>query len=114
MSTNRFWRKNKIQLPNTILGTMKRTILLLLLAIISGAIDARAQGAAVQAMSLKQSIEYALKNKASLRATRNGELTAKAQVGEIRAAGLPQINAAVELGSNFIQQKTALDTGSFV
>lgn len=64
-------------------------------------------------MSLQESIKYALQHRASLQATRNEERIAKARVGEIRAMGLPQINGAVEVGNNFIQQKTLFDPNSF-
>ncbi|RIJ37411.1 TolC family protein [Pontibacter oryzae] len=64
-------------------------------------------------LSLQESIKYALQNRASLQATRNEEKIAKAKVGEIRATGLPQVNAAVEVGNNFIQQKTLFDPSSF-
>lgn len=67
-----------------------------------------------QAFSLHQSIEYALKNRASLAVIRTGEAEAKAKAGEIRAMGLPQINATVEVGDNFIQQQSFLPAEFFI
>lgn len=67
-----------------------------------------------QAFSLQQSIEYALKNRASLAAIRTGEAEAKARVGEIRAMGLPQINASIDVGDNFIQQQSFLPAEFFI
>ena len=63
--------------------------------------------------TLEQSIAFALKNRASLAATRTQLNEADARIGEIRAMGLPQVNAAVEVGNNFIQQKTLIDTRAF-
>ena len=65
-------------------------------------------GQDIASFSLQQSIDYALENRASLQATRNEQRIAKAQVGEIRAAGLPQLNSSVEVGDNFIQQQSFL------
>ncbi len=65
------------------------------------------------AFTLEQSIAFALKNRASLAAARTQQDEAKALVGEIRAMGLPQINGAIEVGNNFIQQKTLFDTKAF-
>lgn len=67
-----------------------------------------------QAFSLQQSIEYALKNRVSLAVTRTGEAEAKARVGEIRAMGLPQINATIDVGDNFIQQQSFLPAEFFI
>ncbi|TGE20395.1 TolC family protein [Hymenobacter aquaticus] len=62
--------------------------------------------------SLQQAIDYAIKNKASLQATRLGEQTAAAKVGEIRSAGLPQVNVAANLADNFKLQKSLVDFGA--
>ncbi|RYU83700.1 TolC family protein [Hymenobacter persicinus] len=63
-------------------------------------------------LTLQQAIEYAIKNKSSLLATRLGEQTAAARVGEIRAAGLPQVNVAANLADNFKLQKSLVDFGA--
>lgn len=91
---------------------MKRK-LILVLAVVAwlGAVNAKAQE--VQSFSLRQSIEYALQNRSSLKAVRNQEQIDKAKVGEIRSMGLPQLNAAAEVGNNFIQQKTLFDPSAF-
>ncbi|MFD3001330.1 TolC family protein [Pontibacter toksunensis] len=70
-------------------------------------------GQAVAPFSLQQSIDYALQNRASLQATRNEQRIAKAQVGEIRAMGLPQINGSLDVGDNFIQQQSFLPAEFF-
>ncbi|PRY04611.1 outer membrane protein TolC [Pontibacter ummariensis] len=72
-----------------------------------------AQGQAPERYSLQQSIDYALQNRASLKATRNEENIARARVGEIRAAGLPQINGSLDVGDNFIQQQSFLPAEFF-
>ena len=93
---------------------MKKQIYLLMaiLLLCSGGL---AQGQQQEAMrlSLEESINYALKNRASLQATRNEEKSAKGRVGEIRAMGLPQIDAMLEVGDNFVQQQTYLPAEFF-
>lgn len=89
----------------------KRTTLLVAVLVLLGLPGAYAQDA--MQLSLQQSIDYALQNRASLKAVQNEEKIAKARTGEIRAMGLPQINASVEVGNNFIKQKTLLDVSDF-
>ncbi|GAA3949747.1 TolC family protein [Hymenobacter algoricola] len=57
-------------------------------------------------LTLQQAIDYAVKNKSSLLATRLGEQTAAARVGEIRSAGLPQVNVAANVADNFKLQQS--------
>ncbi|MDO7873397.1 TolC family protein [Hymenobacter sp. ASUV-10] len=64
-------------------------------------------------LSLQQAVTYAVQNKSSLLATRLGEATAAAKVGEIKSAGLPQVNVAATLSNNFKLQKSLVDVGSF-
>ncbi|QCR23813.1 TolC family protein [Pontibacter sp. SGAir0037] len=91
---------------------MKKTICLIIAVVaVLGSVPIKAQSP--MALSLEQSIAYALQNRANLKATRNQEKIDKAKVGEIRAIGLPQINASAEVGNNFIQQKTLIDPSSF-
>ncbi|MFD2785899.1 TolC family protein [Hymenobacter rubripertinctus] len=63
-------------------------------------------------LSLKQAIEYAVQNKSTLLATRLGEQTAKAKVGEIRSAGLPQVNVVANVADNFKLQKSLVNFGA--
>jgi outer membrane protein len=63
--------------------------------------------------SLQQAIDYALKNKSTLQATRINEQIAVARVGEIRSAGLPQVNIAAALTDNIKLQKSLVDFGAF-
>ena len=59
----------------------------------------------VLALSLPQATAYAVKNKPTLLATRLGEQTARARIGEIRSVGLPQVNVGANVVDNFkIQQ----------
>ncbi|WP_461488775.1 TolC family protein [Pontibacter sp. HJ8] len=92
---------------------MKKQFILLLLYLMWGSLGEVAAQNAPQAFSLRQSIDYALQNRYSLKVNRNEEEIGKAKVGEIRAMGLPQINAGAEVGNNFIQQKTLFDPSSF-
>jgi outer membrane protein len=64
-------------------------------------------------LSLQQAVDYAVKNKSSLLATRLGEATAAARVGEIKSQGLPQVNVAATLSDNFKLQKSLVDVGAF-
>ncbi|MBH8558642.1 TolC family protein [Hymenobacter negativus] len=57
-------------------------------------------------LSLQQAISYAVQNKSTLLATRLGEATATAKVGEIKSAGLPQVNVAATVSDNFKLQKS--------
>lgn len=72
-----------------------------------------AQDQNAKPFSLQESINYALQNRASLKASRNEEQIAKARVGEIRAMGLPQINGSLDVGDNFIQQQSFLPSEFF-
>lgn len=64
-------------------------------------------------LSLKEAIDYAVKNKATLQSTRLAEQTAKAKVGEIRSAGLPQVTVAANVADNFKLQRSLLNVGAF-
>ncbi|MBT9394110.1 TolC family protein [Hymenobacter sp. NST-14] len=63
-------------------------------------------------LSLRQAIDYAVQNKSTLLATRLGEQTARAKVGEIRSAGLPQVNVSANVADNFKLQKSLVDFGA--
>ncbi|WP_276498666.1 TolC family protein [Pontibacter litorisediminis] len=93
---------------------MKKQIsLLLAILTLCGGSFAQGQQQEPMRLSLQESIEYAMQHRASLQATRNEERSAKAKVGEIRAMGLPQINAALETGDNFVQQQSFLPAEFF-
>ena len=88
-----------------------KTIFKLFLMVLLGAFSVSASQAqnAPQAFSLQQAIDYALQNQQRVQIAKNDVQSANARVGEIRAIGLPQINAGAEIGNNFILQKTLLD-----
>ena len=67
----------------------------------------------VMALSLPQAVSYAIQNKSTLLATRLGEQTARARVGEITSAGLPQVNVSANVADNFKLQKSLVDFGRF-
>lgn len=71
------------------------------------------QQTGAMALSLQQAVEYAVKNKPALLATRLGEQTAKARIGEIRSAGLPQVNVGANVVDNFKLQRSLVDFGAF-
>ncbi|KAA9331497.1 TolC family protein [Hymenobacter busanensis] len=64
-------------------------------------------------LSLQQAIDYALQNKSTLQATRINEKVAQARVGEIRSAGLPQVNVSGSVTDNYKLQKSLVDVGAF-
>ncbi|HEX8505063.1 MAG TPA: TolC family protein [Hymenobacter sp.] len=98
---------------------------LLLLAALSAALPqgllAQTQPAALptaptagtMALSLQQAVSYAVQNKPSLLATRLGEATARARVGEVKSAALPQVNIAGSAANNFKLQRSLVDFSSF-
>ena len=57
-------------------------------------------------LTLQQAVSYAVQNKPALLATRLGEAAARAKVGEIKSAGLPQVNVGATLSDNFKLQKS--------
>ena len=57
-------------------------------------------------LSLAQATRFAVQNKPTLLATRLAEQTAAARVGEIKSAGLPQVNLAANVADNFKLQKS--------
>ena len=67
----------------------------------------------VMAVSLPQAVSFAIQNKSTLLATRLAEQTAKARVGEIKSAGLPQVTAGANVANNFKLQKSLVDFSSF-
>jgi outer membrane protein TolC len=115
-------------MPRTFLSSvsvMKTRFRILLLAAGSGLLSlhpALAQtpstgqpvaSAAPMALTLQQAIDYALQNKSTLQSQRLNEQVAKARVGEIRATGLPQINANAALTNNYKLQRSLVDFGAF-
>ncbi|CAN5212170.1 TolC family protein [soil metagenome] len=58
------------------------------------------QNAEVPSFTLEDCIDYALKNGIDIRNSKIDAQIAKAQVGEIRAAGFPQIDGSVQLAHN--------------
>ena len=60
-------------------------------------------------LTLQQAVSYAVQNKPALLATRLGEAAARAKVGEIKSAGLPQVNVGATLSDNFKLQKSLVN-----
>lgn len=63
--------------------------------------------------SLEECVEYALHHNPSVKISDLERNIAKAQVGETRAEGLPQINFEAQLGHNFEPQKMIIDPAEF-
>jgi outer membrane protein TolC len=90
----------------------KQLIIFLLGAVLNCSAPVWAQQAP-QAFSLQQSIDYALAHQPNLKNAQLQNEIAQARIGQIRSAGLPQINAGVDVGNNVILQKTLLDPNTF-
>jgi outer membrane protein TolC len=80
------------------------------LAIILFVIPLRAQEGN---FSLSQAVEYAIKHNINVKNSQLDALSAEARIGEIRAAGLPQVSANLGLSDNLIIQRVFLPA-SFV
>lgn len=82
---------------------------LLLLAILLSFVPLYAQEAN---FSLGEAVDYAIKHNLNIKNAQLDALSAEARIGEIRAAGLPQVNAAVSLTNNIIIPRFFLPGGS--
>ncbi|MBU1820137.1 MAG: TolC family protein, partial [Bacteroidetes bacterium] len=60
------------------------------------------------ALSLEEAVTYALKKNINIKNSQLDALSAEARIGEIRAAGLPQINGQFGLNDNLIIQRVFL------
>ncbi len=80
---------------------------LMLLAILLGFGPLRAQD-----FSLEQAVDYAIKHNLNIKNAQLDATSAEARIGEIRAAGLPQVNATVSVTNNIIIPRFFLPGGS--
>lgn len=76
----------------------KQLMLLMLTAL--AAVPAIAQDAVSEAYTLEECIEFAIQHNANVKNERINRNIAKAQIGETRAQGLPQISGAADLTNN--------------
>jgi outer membrane protein TolC len=79
-------------------------IILPVLALIGSIAPARAQ----TRLTLEEAVAYGLKKNLNIKNTQLDALSAEARIGEIRAAGLPQINGQFGLNDNLIIQRVFL------
>ncbi len=91
----------------------KQLIICLLVGILSWSTQTVRAQQAPQAFSLQQSIDYALANQPNLKNAQLQNEIARARIGQIRSAGLPQINAGLDVGNNVVLQKTLIDPNTF-
>ncbi|MEQ8359744.1 MAG: TolC family protein [Cytophagales bacterium] len=63
--------------------------------------------------SLEQAIQYSLENSDNLKNSKLDVEAAKYEVGKIRSAGLPQVNASVGLNYNYSIRKSLLPASTF-
>lgn len=63
--------------------------------------------------SLPQAIDYALQKNVNIKNSKLDALSAEARIGEIRAAGLPQVSGSASYANNLILQKMVLPANTF-
>jgi outer membrane protein TolC len=80
-----------------------------LLAILLSFGYARAQ----ESYSLAEAVDYAIKHNLNVKNTQLDAISAEARIGEIRAAGLPQVTANFNLTDNLIIQRVILPANAF-
>ncbi|WP_031528285.1 TolC family protein [Dyadobacter crusticola] len=83
---------------------------LALLAVLLSFASIRAQDGGY---SLKQAVDYAIKNNLNIKNAQLDAVSAEARIGEIRAAGLPQVSANFNITDNLIIQRFFLPPGEF-
>jgi outer membrane protein TolC len=83
---------------------------LFMLAICLSIVPSRAQD---NDFTLEEAVDYAIKNNLNIKNAQLDALSAEARIGEIRAAGLPQVNAAVSVTNNIIIPRFFLPANTF-
>ncbi|NBA74391.1 TolC family protein [Emticicia sp. ODNR4P] len=78
-------------------------------SILLTSVVARAQ----QSYTLKEAIDYAVKNHSNVKTAQLDVLNASAKVNEIKAMGLPQVNANIGYTNNFIIQRVFIPAKTF-
>jgi outer membrane protein len=91
---------------------MKKTVFILFTGLLAFNLQAQNKDSTVQSMSLKQAIDYALKNAVSVQNAELDREIAEAKRKEVLGIGLPQINASFDL-RDFLQIPTSLIPGEF-
>jgi len=82
---------------------------LLTFSILLTSVVARAQ----QSYTLKEAIDYAVKNHSNVKTAQLDVLNASAKVNEIKAMGLPQVNANIGYTNNLIIQRVFIPAKTF-
>ena len=91
---------------------MKKVFSVLILLLLAQ-LSSRAQSTQTAAkFSLKEAIDYAVVNSVNVKNSDIDNRLASARKGEVRAAGLPQINGTVDFQHNINVQKTVLEYGA--
>jgi len=63
--------------------------------------------------TLKEAVDYAIKHNLNVKSTQLDAITAESRIGEVRAAGLPQVSANFNLSDNVIIQRVFLPANAF-
>jgi outer membrane protein TolC len=83
---------------------------LMLLAILLSFLPLRAQDGN---FSLEQAVDYAIKHNLNIKNAQLDAISAEARIGEVKAAGLPQLTAAVSVTNNIIIPRFFLPANAF-
>ena len=83
---------------------------LFMLAICLSITSTRAQDSG---FTLKEAVDYAIKHNINIKNAQLDAVSAEARIGEIRAAGLPQVSANLSITDNLIIQRFFLPAGGF-
>lgn len=78
---------------------------ILTIAMLLHVISVRAQEAS---FTVKEAVDYAVKHNLNVKNTQLDAVSAEARIGEVRAAGLPQVSANLNLSDNVIIQRVFL------
>ncbi|TDB60881.1 TolC family protein [Arundinibacter roseus] len=76
----------------------------MVVALLLGTLSAQAQNA----FTLEEAVQYALRKNINIKTTELDAISAEARIGEIRAAGLPQVSAQLGFNDNLIIQRVFL------
>ena len=87
---------------------IRRSLMLLAILLSFGPLHAQEGN-----FSLEQAVDYAIKHSLNIKNAQLDALSAEARIGEIRAAGLPQLSAAVSVTNNIIIPRFFLPANAF-
>jgi outer membrane protein TolC len=88
--------------------TLRRSLMLMAILLSFGKLYAQDAN-----FSLEQAVDYAIKHNLNIKNAQLDAVSAEARIGEIRAAGLPQVTGTASLTNNIIIPRFFLPSGTF-